>query len=130
VRNYQRPFGQAPTQADLTEIFLALPDELVADMPVKSRRLFIEMQGGESDMFSPRSRYMAYYSDNPYSGIKASSIFYLKVLPSAQYGYVAFIHMAKAVSANCPPKASDTFMLAPVAGRWVDITRKGKSGQP
>ena len=124
LSDYSAPFGHAPKTSDLKSVFRALPDPLVADMSLKSRELFWDqcIEHDLTDMIDPANGYLSYFSDNPYSPIQASSILYLKVLPSSKYGYVVVIHMVKPSALSSPPANTNTFILISKNGQWIDIT--------
>ena len=126
LESYGQPFGYAPEKPNLAEVFLSLPDELTADMPSKMRRMYIEeyRSEGMNNMFDPKNKFAEYYNDNPYNPIQPSSIFYAKILSSDDYRYVVLVHMAKPCALDVPPKASNTFVLAPSGSSWIDITEK------
>ena len=128
VSAYAQPFGHSVISADLTKIFLSLPDALAADMPVEMRKRYIEEYGPKSSafLFDPRHKFATYYNDNPYNPVQPSARFYVKILPSIRYRYIVVIHIIKPSTSDSPnppaPSAANTFFLAPFKSQWIDVT--------
>ena len=129
LEDYSTPFGHAPYKADLEEVFLSLPDELVGDMPVNDRKEFINEVSSDSvnHMFDRQNKYLTWFTDGP-DGVRASCIFELKILPSSKYRYVVVVHLKKAwkdkMGREMGPSPANTFFLASNNSRWIDITNE------
>lgn len=112
-----------PREASLEQIFLSLPDYMAADMTLAGRRVFLEREAEHPDAvrFDPANGVIDYFSDFE-DGTGATSMLYVKVLPTSEGGYVVVIHMPKAYAGTHAPSAGDTYILRPSDSGWTDVT--------
>ena len=120
---YSGPFGAPPANDDLESIFLSLPDDLCAQMPVSGRRIFISdtLCDPTDNRFDPKNRYINYYSDSD-DGTGATSMLFIKIFHLEQYKDVVFIHIPKPHADSSKPSSKYTYILIHSSGHWIDAT--------
>jgi len=112
-----------PREASLEQIFLSLPTHMAADMTPAGRRIFLEREAEHPDAtrFDSANGLIGYFSDSE-DGTGATSMLYVKVLPTSKGGYIVLIHMPKAYAGTRAPSAGDTYILRPSDSGWADVT--------
>lgn len=103
---------------------LTLPPKYLADIPMSERTdLLRELSYLADDTrLDYANGYLEYYSDSP-EPPNASSMFYLKVLPTDNpFDCPILVHMQKPYNGT-KPSADQTFVLERSSDGWTDITK-------
>lgn len=114
-----------PKIPNLEEVFLSLPDRMVADMPLAGRKIFLKHEADDVDptnkRFDPANGFIHYFADSD-EGTGAASMLYLKVLPTSDGSYIVVIHIPKPFAGIHAPSDLDTYILRPSPSDWIDVT--------
>ena len=98
---------------------LTLPEDAVAGMSLDGRRNYLARK---SDTLDDAKRRIQYSSDNPYTGIDADSMFYLRLFEDEKGRTIAASHRAQPFADGTPPSARFTRVYRLEKGEWRDIT--------
>jgi hypothetical protein len=104
---------------DLRTAILTLPADALAGMSQDGRRNYLARSPGVSD---PVNRRVAHSSDNPYTGIDAKSMFFLRLFEDSEGRTIAASHSARPFADNSAPSALFTRVYRLEKGGWQDVT--------
>lgn len=117
--------ARPPRGLNLEQIFLSLPDHMVADMPILGRTIFLQNEARNIDptskRFDPQHRFIHYHVDSD-ERTGATSMLYLKVLSTSNGSYIVFVYMPKPLAEIRAPSDNDLYILRPGDSGWVDVT--------
>lgn len=98
---------------------LTLPDDALAGISMDGRRNYLARKSGS---FDEATRRIHFFSDNPYTGIDADSMFYLRLFEDEKGRTIAASHAAQPRADDTPPSARFTRVYRLEEGKWHDIT--------
>jgi hypothetical protein len=98
---------------------LTLPEDALAGMSLDGRRNYLARKSPTLDEVNRRIQYS---SDNPYTGIDADSMFYLRLFEDEKGRTIAASHRAQPFADGTPPSARFTRVYRLEEGKWRDIT--------
>ncbi len=108
----------------LNVALLTLPAHYLADIPLDDRScLLLELSSTAYDRrLDYANGWLQYHSDNPEDCPRASSRFWLKLLPQDDEAPLVFVHMAKPFADGSDPARNQTFVLRRQGDEWLDVT--------
>ena len=110
---------------DLRTAVLTLPAAALADMSLDGRRNYLSGTGSAATtagVFDTTHRRLQLICDNPYVGIDAKSMCYLRLFEDEEGRTIAASHSARPFADGSAPSAQFTRVYRLENGKWRDIT--------
>ncbi len=104
---------------DLRTAVLTLPDAALAGMSPDGRRNYLARTPG---VFDKVNRRLEFYCDNPYAGIDAKSMLYLRLFEDEEGRTIAASHSARPFADGSKPSSLFTRVYRLENRKWHDIT--------